>query len=199
MHNILRCIHLRVSAFHKKVFKTENVIFAVSGDINKKKFTFKLNVLFNYTTHIKGRDGVQKTEKNLWSRELDICMEDLPKKKHTSTEIDLSKISSIKRVSDLFPVGITRQTTTQDLPNETLRVISESSITKNIPNLVNSRLSPIPGNSISSQAMEQNYQLQKDAKNQLQHTFIKRIRPLNVLTLILILGWAITIVLLNIL
>jgi len=166
-------------------------------DINKKKFTFKLNVSFNYATHIKGREGVQKTEKNLWGRELDIFMEDLPKKKRLSTEIDLSKISSIKRVSDLFPVGITRQTTTQDLPNETLRVISESSITKDIPNLVNSKLSPIPGNSISSQAMVQYDQLQKNAKNQLQHTFIKRIRPLNIVTLFLILGWVITIVLLK--
>lgn len=33
-------------AFHKEVFKTENVIFAVSGDINKKKFIKKLENIF---------------------------------------------------------------------------------------------------------------------------------------------------------
>lgn len=35
-----------LDAFHRKVFKTENVILAVSGDINKKQFIKKLETVF---------------------------------------------------------------------------------------------------------------------------------------------------------
>jgi len=117
-------------------------------------------------------------------------------KKRSSTEIDLSKISSLKRVTDLFPNGMMIETRTQDLPKDVKRIIFETPLTKNIPNLVQYPAESIPQNSISSQVQENNQQLRKTVKSQFQYTFFKRIRPFNVVTMILALGWAITMILL---
>lgn len=126
-----------------------------------------------------------------------LTMEGSPKKEKSVSEIDLSQISTLKRVSDLIPKGFNQITNTQNLPNAVSRIISESSLTKYIPNLANPTLQAIPRNSIASQITEQNAQLQKATKNQLQHTFMNRIRPFNFLTLILAIGWVITMLLLN--
>ena len=118
-------------------------------------------------------------------------------KERKTAEIDLHKISSIKRVSDLIPMGFMESNPVENLPNAAIRVISESSLTKRIPNLVNPTFHAIPGNSLSSQVIAQNTQIQNATKNQFQHTFLQRIRPFNFLTLILAFGWMLTMLLLN--
>ena len=120
-------------------------------------------------------------------------------KKNKSTEIDLSKISSLKRVTDLFPKGLTSETAVKDLPTEVLHIISDTSITKNIPNLTNSTLRAIPQNSIASDVKERNSKLQEFSKNQVQTTLIKRIKPFNIITILLTVGWMVTVILLNVL
>ena len=126
-------------------------------------------------------------------------MEGSSSKKNKSTEIDLSKISSLKRVTDLFPKGLTSETAVKDLPTEVLRIISDTSITKNIPNLTNSTLRAIPQNSIASDVKERNSKLQEFSKNQVQTTLMKRIKPFNIITILLTVGWMVTVILLNVL
>ncbi len=126
-------------------------------------------------------------------------MEGSSGKKNKSTQIDLSKISSLKRVTDLFPKGLTSETAVKDLPTEVLRIISDTSITKNIPNLTNSTLRAIPQNSIASDVKERNSKLQEFSKNQVQTTLIKRIKPFNIITILLTVGWMVTVILLNVL
>jgi hypothetical protein len=124
-------------------------------------------------------------------------MDGYPIEEQKMSEIDLNKISTIKRVTDLFPKGFICVNPVEKPPNVANRIISESKLTKWIPNLVNPTFNEIPGNSISSGVIAHNAQMQKITQNQFQHTFIKRIRPFNFLTLILAFGWMITTLLLN--
>lgn len=126
-------------------------------------------------------------------------MEESPIKKQKSTQIDLSQISSLKRVTDLFPKGLTSETTVNNLPTEVARLISDTPLTKNIPNLVNSSLAAIPKNSIASDVHERNMNLQRISQNQVQTKLAKLINPFNIVTILLTVGWMITIILLNVL
>ena len=126
-------------------------------------------------------------------------MEESPIKKQKSTQIDLSQISSLKRVTDLFPKGLTSETTVKNLPTEVARLISDTPLTKNIPNLVNSSLAAIPKNSIASDVHERNMNLQRISQNQVQTKLAKLIKPFNIVTILLTVGWMITIILLNVL
>ena len=126
-------------------------------------------------------------------------MEESPIKKQKSTQIDLSQISSLKRVTDLFPKGLTSETTVKNLPTEVVRLISDTPLTKNIPNLVNSSLAAIPKNSIASDVHERNMNLQRISQNQVQTKLAKLIKPFNIVTILLTVGWMITIILLNVL
>ncbi|MHA1112087.1 MAG: hypothetical protein ACTSRE_13345 [Promethearchaeota archaeon] len=126
-------------------------------------------------------------------------MEESPIKKQKSTQIDLSQISSLKRVTDLFPKGLTSKTTVKNLPTEVTRLISDTPLTKNIPNLVISSLATIPKNSIASDVQERNMNLQRINQNQVQTKMAKLINPFNIVTILLTVGWMITIILLNVL
>ncbi|TFG17092.1 MAG: hypothetical protein EU530_11110 [Promethearchaeota archaeon] len=126
-------------------------------------------------------------------------MEESSSKKQKSTQIDLSQISSLKRVTDLFPKGLTSETAVKNLPTEVARIISDTIITKNIPNLVNSTLGAVPQNSIASDVKERNANLHNMLQNQLQTKLVKRFKPFNIVTILLTLGWIITIILLNVL
>ena len=126
-------------------------------------------------------------------------MERSSSKKVKTNEIDIKRLSSLKRVSDLFPKGFTSETTVEDLPNESIKLIQDSSITKNIPNLVQSSLPKIPQNSITPEVVRQNTNFNDLLKHQVRNKLFKRIRPFNIITILLMLGWVITIILLNVL
>ncbi len=128
-----------------------------------------------------------------------IPMEESPSKNQKPTYIDLSQISSLKRVTDLFPKGLTSETNIKNLPSEVARIISGTPLTKNIPNIVNSTLGAVPQNSIASDVKERNANLHNMLRNQLQIKLVQRIKPFNIVTILLILGWIITIILLNVL
>ncbi len=128
-----------------------------------------------------------------------IDMEDSASKKSKNLEIDLNKISTLKRVSDLFPMGVNSETMVGSLPKEVNRLVSNAPVVKNIPNLVNPTLNRIPQNSIADDIDKRNADLQKSTQNQIQTTLLKRIKPINIVTILLTLGWILTIILLNVL
>jgi hypothetical protein len=126
-------------------------------------------------------------------------MERSSQKKAKTNEVHINQLSTLKRVSDLFPKGLTTETTVNNLPKDVTKLINDSPVTKNIPNLVESSLPAIPQNSISTEVDQQNSKLEDLSKQQVQTKLFKQIKPFNIVTLVLILGWVVTIILLNVL
>jgi hypothetical protein len=131
--------------------------------------------------------------------EIQHSMEGLSPKKVKSDDLDLNKISTMKRVSDLFPKGFTAETSVNNLPSKVTKLIPETSVTKNIPNLTQSSLPVIPQNSIASDVTKHNRSIENFSKHQVQRELVKRFKPFNIITILLVLGWMITVILLNVL
>ncbi len=127
-------------------------------------------------------------------------MEGFSSKKSKIKEIHINQIPSLKRVTDLFPKGLTGESGLRNLSADVTQIISKSTITKNIPNLAQTTkiIPTIPKNSLSSQVTKQNDTLVKVVQSQYQNTFIKRFKPFNIVTILLFTGWLITITLLTI-
>lgn len=131
--------------------------------------------------------------------EIQHSMEGSSPKKTKSDEINLNQISTMKRVSDLFPKGFTAETSVRNLPSKVTKLISETSVTKNIPNLTQSSLPVIPQNSIANDVTQHNRAIEDISKHQVQRELVKRFKPFNFVTILLVLGWMITVILLNVL
>ena len=131
--------------------------------------------------------------------EIQHSMEGYSPKKTKSDEIDLNQISSMKRVSDLFPKGFTVETGVNAFPSKVTKLISETSITKNIPNLLRSSLPVIPQNSIAIDVEQHNSAIENLSKHQIKRELVKQFKPFNIITILLVLGWMITVILINVL
>ncbi|MBN2157359.1 MAG: hypothetical protein JW776_15040 [Candidatus Lokiarchaeota archaeon] len=126
-------------------------------------------------------------------------MKESAEKRIQHIEIDIDKIISLKRISDLFPQGKISEISGNPKAMDVSKIVLTSPLIKNIPNLANpaNSICVSPQNSLSSQIEKRNVELTKIIKSELQSTFIKRIKPFNIVTLVLIAGWLFTILLLT--